>query len=96
MVLQEPGEVTRVAPATSFYCHSILSHSRRFVLQSLIFNGDYGEPLGLCKETRAPSFSGGTYVAGSGVFEREWSKATVRTDCNAWESTITQKTAVGV
>ena len=34
---------------------------------------DYGEPLGVCKET----------AVGSGVFEREWSKATVKWDCNA-------------
>ena len=44
-------------------------------------NRDYGEPLGLCTET-APN---------SGVFTREWSKATVKADCNAWESSITMK-----
>jgi len=42
---------------------------------------DYGEPLGLCSETSS----------GSGVFTREWSKSTVKTDCNTWKSTITMK-----
>ena len=37
------------------------------------WDDDYGEPLGVCKETGADS----------GVFEREWSGATVRWDCNA-------------
>ena len=32
---------------------------------------DFGEPLGVCKETSA----------GSGVYEREWSHATVQWDC---------------
>ena len=59
--------------------------------QSLLFDTDYGEPLGLCRETRPPSFSGGTYLNGSGVFVREWTHATVETDCNTWESTITMK-----
>jgi hypothetical protein len=46
---------------------------------------DYGEPvdlLGSCAET----------VPGkSGVFEREWTKASVRMDCNEWEATIKMK-----
>ena len=45
------------------------------------FNVDYGEPTGLCRET-APN---------SGVFTREWSKATVTMDCKAWKGTITKK-----
>ena len=44
-------------------------------------NADYGEPLGLCTET----------AAGSGIFAREWSKATVQMDCNTWTPTITMK-----
>ena len=40
---------------------------------------DYGVPVGECEETS------------SGVFEREWSKATVKMDCNSWEGTITPK-----
>ena len=46
-----------------------------------VMNADYGEPEGLCKET-APE---------SGVFTREWSKSTVKMDCNTWEGTITMK-----
>ena len=43
---------------------------------------DYGEPTDeLCKETKA----------NSGVFVREWSKASVRMDCNAFKATITKK-----
>jgi len=44
-------------------------------------DADYGEPLGLCKET-APN---------SGVFTREWTKATVQTDCSTYTSSITMK-----
>jgi hypothetical protein len=40
---------------------------------------DYGAPVGECTETT------------SGVFEREWSKATVTMDCNSWNGTITPK-----
>jgi hypothetical protein len=42
---------------------------------------DYGVPAGLCSET----------AAGSNVFRREWSKATVEMDCNAYKGTITMK-----
>eukprot|EP01043_Picozoa_sp_COSAG02_P093669 COSAG02_NODE_30166_length_556_cov_0.737418_2_plen_99_part_00 len=45
------------------------------------FNADYGEPLGLAKET-APD---------SGIFVREWSKATIKMDCNSYTPTITMK-----
>ena len=44
-------------------------------------NADYGTPTGLCSET----------AAGSGVFVREWTKATVQMDCNSWTPTITMK-----
>ena len=47
-------------------------------------DGDYGAPLGLCSET-AP---------GSGVFTRQWSKATVTLDCNTWNGTIALKTTI--
>jgi hypothetical protein len=40
---------------------------------------DYGEPLGLCAET----------AAGTEVFVRRWSKATVTVDCKNWNGTIT-------
>ena len=42
---------------------------------------DYGTPLGLCKET----------AAGSGVFVREWTKATVQMDCGSYTPTIRMK-----
>lgn len=42
---------------------------------------DYGEPLGLCQET-APN---------SGVFVREWTKSTIKLDCNTWNATMTIK-----
>ena len=39
---------------------------------------DYGKPMGLCGET----------ATGSGVFRREWTKATIEMDCNTWTPTI--------
>jgi hypothetical protein len=45
------------------------------------FNADYGEPLGMAKET----------AADSGIFVREWSKATIKMDCNSYTPTITFK-----
>ena len=46
-----------------------------------VLSTDYGTPLGYCTQT-APN---------SGVFKREWSKATVEVDCGKWEGTITMK-----
>ena len=41
---------------------------------------DYGEPVDeRCHETSA----------GSEVFQRKWTKATVQMDCKAWRGTIT-------
>ena len=37
----------------------------------------------------------GTYHPGSGIFEREWSNANVRMDCDTWNGTITPKTGLG-
>ena len=50
------------------------------------FNVDYGQPAadgaaGLCKET----------AANSGIFTREFTKATVQMDCNTWTPTIKMK-----
>ena len=39
---------------------------------SELYDADYGEPLEVCRET----------AAGSGVFERRWSKAYVSLDCS--------------
>ena len=46
-----------------------------------VLHADYGEPSGRCQET----------ASGSGVFTREWSKATVQMDCNSWTPQTTWK-----
>ena len=43
-------------------------------------DGEYGEPVGQCRE-----------VGSGGVFERDWTKATVRFDCASWKGTVTPK-----
>lgn len=54
------------------------------------FNVDYGEPLDdasaagkkqICKETSD----------GSGIFTREYTKSSIKMDCNKWQGTITMK-----
>jgi hypothetical protein len=42
---------------------------------------DYGAPLGLCAET----------ASGSGVFKREYTKATVTMDCKSWKGKLEMK-----
>ena len=44
-------------------------------------NTDFGTPLGLCAETHA----------GSGVYQREYTKATVKMDCNTGEPSVVLK-----
>ena len=46
-------------------------------------DGDYGEPMGgaPCAET----------AKGSGIFRREWTKASVELDCNSFTSKIDMK-----
>ena len=46
-----------------------------------LLNSDFGEPQGVCAETKA----------GSGVWTREWSKASVKMDCSTGTPTITMK-----
>jgi hypothetical protein len=46
-----------------------------------VLNGDFGEPAGMCAET----------AAGSGVYSREFSKASIKLDCNTGTPTITMK-----
>eukprot|EP00326_Haptolina_ericina_P001279 CAMPEP_0181224288 /NCGR_PEP_ID=MMETSP1096-20121128/31037_1 /TAXON_ID=156174 ORGANISM="Chrysochromulina ericina, Strain CCMP281" /NCGR_SAMPLE_ID=MMETSP1096 /ASSEMBLY_ACC=CAM_ASM_000453 /LENGTH=399 /DNA_ID=CAMNT_0023317341 /DNA_START=91 /DNA_END=1290 /DNA_ORIENTATION=- len=58
-----------------------LGCSREYEYPAALFDADYGEPIGLCRET-AP---------GSEMFVREWTKATVQMDCRTWTSTITMK-----
>jgi hypothetical protein len=45
------------------------------------FNVDYGVPVSTCSET----------TPNSGVFTRDWTKATVQMDCNTYTGTITMK-----
>lgn len=58
--------------------HGWLGCSRTYQVPEQI-NWDYGTPTGLCTETS------------TGVFKREWTKATVSMDCNTWTPTITLK-----
>ena len=60
--------------------HGWLGCSRTYEVPDQL-NWDYGEPNGLCTET-APN---------SGIFTRDWTKATVQMDCNTWTPTITLK-----
>jgi hypothetical protein len=62
--------------------HGWLGCSKTYEFPAAL-NADYGTPTGgqLCAET-AP---------GSGVFTRDFTKATVQMDCNTWTPTITMK-----
>jgi hypothetical protein len=60
--------------------HGWLGCSHEYVFPEEL-NGDYGEPTEICKET-APN---------SGVFTREWTKASVQMDCKTYTPTITMK-----
>ena len=42
---------------------------------------EFGEPLSVCKET----------MPGSGIYEREWTKASVEWDCASAHGKITAK-----
>merc|ERR1711907_722778 len=64
----------------AFLGHGWLGCSREYEVPEQI-NWDYGTPLGLCKET----------AHHSGVFVREWTKATIQMDCNTWTPNITLK-----
>ena len=66
--------------------HAWLGHGwsgcSRVYERPALLDADFGEPTdAVCMET-AP---------GSGIFTREWTKASVKTDCNTWTSTITMK-----
>ena len=60
--------------------HGWLGCSRKYVYPPAL-SGDYGEPQGLCAE-KAP---------GSGVFTREYTKATVELNCGTWTGSIVPK-----
>jgi len=55
--------------------HGWLGCSRQYEFPEAL-NADYGKPLELCKEVS------------NGVFQRQWSKATVRMDCNTYTPSI--------
>ena len=44
---------------------------------------DYGEPLETCHPAKGEE---------AGVYVREYTKSSIRVDCNKWEATITPKT----
>lgn len=60
--------------------HGWLGCSHEYVFPEEL-NVDYGEPTELCKET-APQ---------SGIFTRDWTKATIQMDCNTYTPSITMK-----
>ena len=64
----------------AFLGHGWLGCSRTYKVPKQI-NWDFGKPVGLCKET-APK---------SGIFTREWTKASIQMDCNKWKPTISMK-----
>jgi hypothetical protein len=60
--------------------HGWLGCSRDYTMPEQ-FAWDFGEPTEICKET----------ATGSGVFTRDWTKATVGMDCNTWTATLKLK-----
>jgi len=60
--------------------HGWLGCSRDYQVPEQL-NWDFGEPTGLCHET-APN---------SGIFVRDWTKASIQMDCNTWTPTISMK-----
>jgi len=58
--------------------HGWLGCSRKYLFPEAL-NKDYGQPTELCKEIS------------TGVFQRNWTKATVKMDCNTWTPSITMK-----
>lgn len=66
--------------------HAYLGHAWKGCSQQYFFpaalNADYGEPTDtVCKETGEDS----------GIFTREWSKASVKMDCASYTGEITMK-----
>ena len=69
--------------------HAWLGHgwqgcSRDYVFPEAL-NRDYGEPTEICKET----------AERSGVFTREWTKASIQMDCNTYTPEIKMKAEAG-
>jgi hypothetical protein len=63
--------------------HAFLGHSWKGCSNEYLFpeplNADYGEPTELCKEST------------TGVFTRDWTKASVKMDCGSYTGTIIMK-----
>ena len=78
--LQDIANFLLVRGPQAFLGHGWLGCSREYEIPEQL-NWDFGEPAELCKET-APS---------SGVFTREWTKATIQMDCSSWTPTIKMK-----
>merc|ERR1712032_928504 len=54
------------------------------IARPAVLDSDFGTPLGLCSETSP----------GSGVFERNYTKAIIRMDCEVWKGTIVPVTSL--
>lgn len=66
-----------VRGAHAWLGHAWLGCSKQYTFPAEL-NLDYGEPSQLCSET----------AEGSGIFKRNYSKATVEMDCNKWDATV--------
>eukprot|EP00912_Choanoflagellata_sp_UC4_P000772 UC4_evm2s485 len=78
--LQDIANFLLIRGPQAFLGHGWLGCSRQYSVPEQL-NWDYGEPTELCKET-APN---------SGIFIRDWTKATIEMDCNTWTPTIKLK-----
>lgn len=78
--LQDIANFLLIRGDYAYLGHGWLGCSRTYEVPKEI-NYDYGTPTELCHET-APN---------SGVFTRDWTKATISLDCNTWTPTITMK-----
>jgi hypothetical protein len=78
--LQDIANFMLIRGDYAYLGHGWLGCSRTYEVPKEI-NFDYGVPTELCHET-APN---------SGVFTRDWTKATISLDCNTWTPTITMK-----
>ena len=68
-------------PAQAWLGHGWVGCSKNYPFPKEL-NVDYGEPVDkICRET----------TPNSGIFKREWSKASVTMDCSSWTPTITMK-----
>ena len=74
--------LTRGAPCSAWWLYRWNAEWRlRSDVMSDSHFQDFGEPTEVCKET----------AANSGVFTREWTKASISMDCNTWTPTIKMK-----